>query len=754
MIRSSGSTLLETAIVLPVLIVVGLGLLDISNYYRTKAAIQQASEETLRCLASLEDCASPPPSGGEPLYQVRATSGTTTTSFPLVRLGGTVTGLTPQRIAANSFDVQYLSSVTITGSGRTIFEKTYRPLINAGYLVRSRDTRVGLKGDGTYDVTGTVSNIPFRESTVSPGNRSLSLTFITPAEFPWESNTVNRCVVGSLDNFERCTSTERSNTENFFMILLEGTARNGTSGNISEVTLSLENQITGEVRRLGGQQFRNPGPGRSSSEPFLPRGGRYYRSTTPQLIPPAGSEFSSYSDLALNYNTPYRLTISLTSTSSANWELTGAKLVLPNYQKQDFKEVCPVYLSRASIEELKIPDNRLCPLEKESIERFVFLSVTGQSPIHPSLGDEGEKKKVGLLKCEDQIPDDPELTVSPLECSNLDDTVPCSGETILSGIPNYGIPENGDEQGRIMASPTAAETCNATIPEGFTTRWWNVTTAKLNASNLDHLDEVSVTRTDCLTEPEDSDLIPAPLRKFHHITVTGREISSNPESPRDFVKYQSGKALSPHYECFKPRTVSVSEYLSNDAPFGHPGEYDCATAARRKEQLLKQSNEILRFDITTSQSRNRYNPEPGVQIPQCYKPEDSVTELAGNLSETPLSIAPLPLENARAYCASHGLSCTYKLVSFSAVSTNELSTFQLAKAEKKGADLLKAVASRHGMINGKILPGVRLNASGQEEVSVSASAEVPSLLKGILPGKGTTVVRYFSARVSERGLLH
>jgi len=752
-IPSRGSTLLETAIVLPVLIIVSLGLLDISNYYRTKAAIQQASEETLRCLASLEDCATPPAPGGEPLYQIRATSGTTTTSLPLVRLGGTVTGLTPQRISATSFDVQYLSSVTTTGIGRTLLENTYRPEINASYLLRSNDTRVGLRADGTYDVTGTITSLPFSNDTVTPANRTLAITFVTPGKLPYESDTVNRCVVGSLDTYERCSGIERNNIGNYFMFLLEGTARNGTLGSISEVTLSLENQITGEVTRLGGQQFQNPGIGRSAREPFLPRGGLYYTNTTPQTIP-ARSEFSSYRKLPLDYNTPYRLTLSLTNSSSADWQLTGAKLVLPVYQQQDFTEICPGHLSSASIKTLKIPDNTLCPLEADSVKKLEFLSTNGSAPIQASRGTPGEKKEIGFLKCEDPLPDNPELSVSPLECATIDKTEPCAGETVIAGIPNYGVPESADEQGRIISSETATKVCNVTIPEGSTARWWNIATTRIDQSRITQLDRISITRADCLTEPDDSELIPAPLRKFHHIVVTGREVSSTPEDARDFIKYQPGKKLSPHYECFRPRTVSIHEYLSNDTPFGHAGEYDCATASRKKEQLLSQSNEILTFDIATLPSKNRYPIEPGVRIPQCYRPEDSVTELVGELTDTPLSIAPLPIESARAYCSSHGLSCTYKLLSFTSGSSNELHTFQLAKAEKKGDELLKAVASRHGMVHGKITPAVRLNAQGQEEVSVSASAEVPSLLKGILPGKGTSLVQYYSARVSERGLLH
>lgn len=753
-LSSRGSTLLETAIVLPVVVIIGLGLLDISNYYRTRAAIQQASEETLRCLASLEDCASLPVPGGEPLYQIRATAGTTTTSLPLVRLGGTVTGLTPQRIRATSFDVEYLSSVTATGTGRKVLENTYTPEINASYLVRSGDTRVGLRADGTYDVTGTITSLPFAQNTVTPGNRTLSISFVTPGTFPWEPNTVNRCVVGSLNSYERCTNTERQNIGNFFMLLLEGTARNGAAGTISEVTISLENRRTGEVIPLGGQQFQNPGSGRSAREPFLPRGGIYYRNTTPGVIPAFGSEFSIYSRLLLDYNTPYRLTLSLTSASSADWELTGAKLVLPTYQKQDFKKTCPGHLSGASIEKLKIPDNTLCPLEPETMKTVQFLSVNGSSPVQASRGAPGDKKEIGSLKCEDPLPENPELSVTPVECTTIDQTIPCLGETVIPGIPNYGVAETGDEQGRILESATAARTCNAMIGDGFTTRWWNVAKRRIDASDLTQLDGVSVTRTDCLTEPDDRDLIPAKLRKFYHLSVTGREVTSSPENARDFVKYQPGKEISPHYACFKPRTVSISEYLSNDTPFGYPGEYDCATASQKKAQLISQSNKILTFDISTAPSKNRYNIDPKAQIPQCYKPEDSVTELVGELSDTPLSVAPMPLENARAYCASRGLSCTFNLVSYTAGSTNELYTFQLARAEKKGDELLRAVASRHGMINGKITPNVRLNTQGQEEVSVTASAEVPSLLKGVMPGRGTTVVKYYSARVSERGLLH
>jgi hypothetical protein len=750
---SRGITLLETAIVLPVLVIVALGLLDISNYYRSKAAIQQASEETLRCLASLEDCAALPAPGGVPLYEVKATSGTTRTSLPLVRLGGTVTGLTPQRVSAASFDVQYLSSVHATGIGQTVLENTYRPEINAPYLVRSTDTRVGLRADGTYDVTGEIRNLPFSEDTVNPANRNLIVTFVTPDSLAFQSNVVNRCVVGSLDTYERCSSIERTNRGNYFMLLLEGTARNGISGKISEVTISLENQITGEVTQLGGQQFQDPGIGRSTRESFLPRGASFFKNTTPELIP-AKSEFSQYKRLPLAYNTPYRLTLSLTDKSSANWQLTSAKLVSPTYQKQELKETCPGDLSGASIDALVMPDNVHCPLQPESLKKIEFLSVDGKSPIHANRGKSGEKRTIGLRNCDDPLPEDPELSVSPLECRTIEETVPCTGSTVITGVPNYGVPENGDEHGRVTSSPTADEVCKATVPEGFSSQWWNVATSRIHKANLADINGISVTRADCLTEPADNELIPAQLRRFHHIAVTAREIFSNPENARDFVEYQPGKKISPHYECFTPRTVTISEYLSNDTPFGYPGEYDCATATRKQAQLRSESTAILTFDISTSPSRNRYNVDSGVRVPNCYKPEDSITELVGELTETPLSIDPLPMESARAYCSSRGLSCTYTLVSFTGGATNELYTFELARAGKKGEELLKAVASRHGLTNGKITPGASLNAQGQEVVSVAASAEVPSLLKGLIPGGGTTVVRYSSSRVSERGLLH
>jgi hypothetical protein len=751
--NTRGITLLETAIAIPVLVTVVLGLLDISNYYRSKAAIQQASEETLRCLASLEDCASLPAPNGEPLYEIRATSGSTTTSLPLVRLGGTVTGLTPQRINATSFRAEYLSSVHATGIGRTILENTYTPEINASYLVRSPNTNVGLRANGTYDVTGEIKNLSFSESTINPTNRNLTINFVTPKKLPYDSNVTNRCVVGSLETFERCTSTERENLSNFFMILLEGTAQNGISGNISEITLALQNQLTGEVTQLGGQQFQDPGLGHSAPEPFLPRGGKLYVATTPQLLP-SGSEFSTYRHLPLNYDTPYRLTMNLTRASSAAWELTGAKLVLPTYKRQEFKETCPQDLSGASIDALSMPNNQHCPLQEESSKKIEFLSVKGTSPVHATRGQSGEKQEAGHLDCNAPIPNNPELSISPPECRNLEETVPCKVTTVIPGIPNYGVPETSDEQGRVTASSTAANVCDAPLSAGFTPLWWNVATATINSSDLASSDRISVERTDCLHEPADTDLIPAKLRNFHHITITGREVSSRAENSRDFVKFQSGKSFSPQYECFKPRTVTISEYLFDDAPFGYPGEYDCATAIQKQGQLSAQATEILTFNISTVRSKNRYNVGPKAAVPQCYKPHDLITELVGELRETPLPISPLTLKNAKAYCASQGISCTYNLVSYTAKNTNELYTFQLAKAQQKGENLLKAVASKHGLINGKITPGATINAEGQEVVSVAASAEIPSLLKGLVPGGGTTVVRYFSSRVSERGLLH
>jgi hypothetical protein len=607
--------------------------------------------------------------------------------------------------------------------------------------------------DGTYEVTGDIRNISFPESTITPTNRSITVSFVTPGKLPYESNTINRCVIGSLNTYKRCSETERGNLRNYFMLLLEGTARNGISGSKSEVTLSLQNQITGEVNQLGGQQFQDPGFGRSAREPFLPRGGLLYKATTPRLIP-SESEFSLYSRLPLTYDTPYRLTLTLTNASSANWELTGAKIASPPYQQQEYKETCPNDLSGASIQALIMPDNIHCPLHHESENNIEFLSVKGESPIYAVRGKSGEKQPIGLLDCDDPIPKNPELSVSPLECRNIDETAPCNGTTVIPGVPNYGVPETGDEQERITSSPTAAKVCNATISEGFTLQWWNVAKTSIDDSDLPQIDQISVTRSDCLTEPGESELIPAPLRKFEHIKVTKREVSSSSENSRDFVKYQTGKKVSPHYECFKPRTVTISEYLSNDAPFGYPGEYDCATAMQKQTQLRSQATEILTFEISTSPSKNRYNVDPKAPVPNCYKPKDSITELVGELNDTPLPIGPLPLDSAKAYCSSRGLSCTYKLVSFTANNTNELYTFQLAKAQKKGEELLKAVASRHGLTNEKITPGASLNADGQEVVSVSTSADVPSLLKGIVPGGGTTTVRYSSSRVSERGLLH
>ena len=641
--RSQGSTLLELAVVIPVLTVITLGLLDISNYYRSKSAIQQASEETLRCLASLEDCATLPTPGGEALYEVRAVSGTTTTSLPLVRLNGTVTGLTPERVSATSFDVQYLSSVYLTGFGRTLLEATYRPLVNITYLVRSADnsTRVGLKADQTYDVTGDQIAMTSAQNTVSPDLRTISIPFRTHPAISSTSDVMNRCVIGSLESGKLCENIERNNLRNYFMLLLEGTAKDGVQGAISVVNLTVRNDLTGQVYDLGSQQFQNPGPGRSAFESFLPRGAKYFTTTTPELMP-NGSEYTIYEKtLLLNYDTPHTLNIRLQDTSSARWQLTSAKLVLPKYEEKVFNEFCPTYMSAESIKRLTLPNAKDCQLSAESTEKIKFLVTSGNVQVMATQGEEGEKKDVGIVGCQDSIPKRSDLSVAPAECEDLKKIVSCSDNTMVSGVPNYGVPEKADVDGRITSSVSATEVCGADIPDGFIPQWWNVATMRINELDLAQIEPLSIMRADCLTEPSDSELIPVSLRPFHHITVNGRSVSSKPQDDRDFVKYQEGKDVSPNYDCFKKRTIAIADYLSNDAPFGYAGEYDCSTAERKTAELGARSTPILSFNTSTSLSKNRYKVDPKTEPPACYKAKDLITELVGELSDTVLPIGPL-----------------------------------------------------------------------------------------------------------------
>jgi Flp pilus assembly protein TadG len=729
---SYGATLLELALAIPVMIGLMLGALDLANYYRSKTAIQQASEEVLRCLASLTDCSQSPNANNEALYQIYSYSDTPEATLPYMRLNGTITGSVYPNIQATEYTVQYVASANVINNGKTTL-----PTASVSYTVRSSQGAVNLTSNGTYSLSnaGYVQNIALPgNSTVSPTNRTVVIRFTTPPVPTELRNNGSRCVVDSLNNAitnnGTCNQAEINGTSNFFMLLLEGTASGGQIGEKSTVEMDVRETSGTDTFDLTGQIFNNPGSNESAREPFVPRGATYFSTNNSSWTHPTSEYRGHKHSLKLKYNTRYEVVLRLTPNSTASWRPSALKIALPRYENdtRDFNCKDEDTVSVTHQTGLTLPNDTVCKLSDDDAKYLAYLTKNGANPVIAHASPE---------------------TKDP----SIQDTIPCQGETIVAGIPNYGIPENPDADGVVKSSNVASGVCGS-LPPNTTPVSFNIANATVRISDLKDIEAPIARRRNCHSEPGDSELIPEDLKRFHHIAVS-RRLEKNNHS--DFVKYDTSRDQISDYACFNVRTVNVEDYLNENfgASTFSNNELQCNDALSVMKSMERLASPVVRPTVTMHKSAKRYKVPTDATIPSCLSPNDLYIGLTEDLTQRPLNVGAMKLEQAKEYCAKNNLSCSYKLLSFTDLSKNELHTFKTEKARAKGNALLAAISSKYGLTEAIVNPTATLTAEGAELVSVTTSAKVPSIIKRLFsPNNNSMVVSYSAQRMSERGLLH
>jgi hypothetical protein len=748
-ITSRGHTLLELAIALPVLIVFGLGLLDISNYYRSKSAIQQAAEETLRCLASIDDCGVKPlPSIA--LYRISEVSGALNGTLPYFTPEGSIDVFTPDGKRATEFSIEYLSEA-LTSAPRVLKERTYSASFDAPFLLKTPNTEVSYNSAaGSYTVTNAViRNLNISgNSTLSPNNRTVQLAFTTPQP-PAEPNTP--CYVGKIEG-EPCESKEQENIENYFMLILEGIAKNGTIGEKSHVDLSIVATATSKQKNLGGQVFQNPGTDEGGYEPFIPRGSHYF---TGKNIPKGLGEFKGHADgILLKYNTTYKIILDLRDDSDGTWQPTKAMLIYPEYKIENRTFHCVNDFTKKELELSFWQKENLCLLEEN--EKISFNSLRAEKAVLSFMA--GEETSAGRpvkpLTCvdEENTLKDPEFYADPATCNGQRVALLCKGTTVVPNIPNIGVADDTSRtsDGVITSSSSALLLCPH---ENFQITGWRTTTKVINQSDISSIKFPVQHRQDCRSEVDNKKLIPTALEHFKNIKVIGSE-KLQPE--KQFTFPSEDITLTEKiekYSCFKTASININAYLDQDkvhSKLKHPG---CGGDTVLKSKLGSSVPEKIKKGISFRKSTERYSTELHKSIDSCQEKDIQYSSSEEGFNERPLQIPYIPLAEAKHYCKSHKINCSYSLVSFNASEKNYLKTFLLEKAKVKGQSLIQALTNSYGLKNVSITPKAYQNEAGQEVVAVTVKGHVASLLKNMVVGSEQLKIEYSSSRISERGLM-
>jgi len=358
-----GIFLFELALLTPMVILAATSLFDITTLLRTKNALKEAAQASIRCLTTEGSLCSTTikQTPLTPLYNYYRQ----TTPPPLfgnlrqvpVRINERVSPLQRYQFDATVLDAVY------TGAQQTQYEEvslTRQVTKVVPYVLQSFPYYVRPSGSGNYDIYqgagGTSVANPGREVTTFGGavtkTTGRSVVFSIPKPFNLErfgaKDICSRNIIrDGVEKPEDCLLSQNGSTLlSSMMLVFDGNASGGTSRNPETAQLklsasySLDSGLTETTIDLGGQQFTLNGTDRA--ENFLPRG-----APIDQVAEALSSkqEFIDHgaAKVILPFNRRIRLRIAFAkqpNAADASWTPIKLRVFIPSFEQKKANLSC------------------------------------------------------------------------------------------------------------------------------------------------------------------------------------------------------------------------------------------------------------------------------------------------------------------------------------------------------------------------------------------------------------------------------
>lgn len=529
--RSGGFSLIEQALVLPVLLLLILGALDINDALQSYTALKEGTRAALRCQYTVDGrCVSAsvqPPSRLFNWYDLQCTSHHV---FNSVDHSATVSRLEyptyTYSMSARILDQVHFSIPRVRYFQRQPFwaaqgDVAFALLAAEGpYLAGSnpREPQIVFpqpqSHNRQYPRQPAVS--VFSDRIASPHNRRIVVAEFEVPPPPASDNSgcfsarpFNHDPDGPeaplQPNFSQpCPQREIAHSTRI-AIHVKG-IRNVSSGSSGHLLLRTRRQLPDgsweDPVERGGQSL-SQGTGEAN---FYPRGVpvarmdpqiRYQEDTSPPQIRDEW-RLPEATQIEVQYNQRYRVIVYMDSENGSgtiNWRSTGVDVYTPQW---------------VPVQTLSFPCDQPLPADMQGCSMNA-LQVPPTLPIFNVRQSVPEQKSypqaaVALGDCQDRfnngIPQPPPLPEPGFEITQSDCSTQGSGpcpaiaESLPGGNPNYGVSDPVDAQGRITSSQAAEAICPASsLHSGATQPYWTEADQPLP----DSLRTLIWAREDCLT---------------------------------------------------------------------------------------------------------------------------------------------------------------------------------------------------------------------------------------------------------------
>lgn len=699
---------------LPVMILLTLGALDVVHYHRTYNALDQAIQEALRCMGSTDGCqleTSLPPS----LYSVSAITAETQLQVPLYDIVGTVSGYPLSVLRPSRIEATYIDSAEFRdNSSRQLFERRYTTSVQGTFVSPQQMTVV--RDGSNYTVQGGSVHDRTRDFLLMPGE-STTFTIRTP-DVPFSST----CIERPLSSGFPCSQTEAH-----MMLLIEGVGSGGTTNTPTIIRLSLNG------RSLGGREFLSQGSGNVDAD-FAPRGSQLVQRF---IGLPDWEETDTYKSNLLPYSQKVQIRLENLS-GDANWRLSKLALVIPRYETKNLQATCDNSLSKEQIQNSRDchVTNRLASQKLKALTQLKAVNYLQQREAAPTL--------IGTIKCSDNL-DSRELFSVPEHCNDETQTIQCPNRTTFEGISNFGIaPEIAIESPQWRTQ--AASLCP--VPESATAVRWHEASTVWEGQKLADLSPDTIIIEECSKLPTQlQSLIPASLKEFKNIAVSDYTISElDSEYPRFSTVNYSDERIA-DLSCLSKRTYNIAQVFDSQILKGVPHSgcnfpNDVVAAPTLPEHVERK---------ISVRANGKFSPLPlGTTefVDKCQEEVGSLTTIA--IQEQLLPLAPLPIDQAQKYCAQHNLTCRYSVAGYSSKVNSIHEQIDVSTAQNRAVELFSTLVNFKDVT---FKPQTSLDpVNGNVVVTMEGSTSVQSLLGSLLKVEPTTISIRKSI-VSEKSLL-
>ncbi|RME58690.1 MAG: hypothetical protein D6780_06340 [Candidatus Dadabacteria bacterium] len=771
--KASGHTILETALVMPVLLGLVIGAVDVSNVLRSYSVLKEGVERSLRCVYTVNGkCVDVNPAVHTALYNVYRLDSTPeyygyswdysgterffeAPDYRLYNFRATVLGSVSFSYNKYNWQVQRDFYPAVGESKRIVkiakfpfidnLDNRYLPENSTFSWRRSRGVAYP-KASITQTAGHTINDVKLN----SRRTTTATLKFTVPSPLPNIDSSyaslpchLSNRVDKNANNHTPNTSTNcGSRYPDFTKIVLwiKGDSYNSERGSEGKVEISLSYVFNGErtVIDLGGREFsgvaarrrNDDGSLKPANASFVPRGApqNYVSEGFRNAYP---DEFSIHTSLPVPYNTEITVRFRLTSYNNKLLKWTGRKVkvfdALYNDTPYTLTAECEGGVPLSAEGEVTTQNNSSCTTNPP-LSNINYIRITDHN--NPLRSDPPV-----TIACSAVEPNWDEQMLAfgfnpedyhPLE---YDPSNTCGVVTATSSCPeagttgehgsraNYGVSGDPNSDSRAQAQ----EICppwNSDIENGaqpFNISWTETTVPLTSVQEV-----VWNTRTSCLEQMPTSEIIPSeyavyPKLAFDQERVyNGRYIYTGSGEGRDPAVLVTN---DPNYNCGEFLVRSRYWDEENNPP-NDPVIPNTSLFHGIRQDLGCNWEEQLRNEaVTLGMNPQAYfeaqrDSQTVTQLPS--EPSDScVTYWQDNGAPTGETLlGTFPEDQIPAECNEEGVSCRLELVGFSGPETGTVTYDFDYAAEHFGFEEIKAG-----------LPRAELNCSGPDCVRLSVNEQ-------------------------------